>query len=188
MFWDTAGGVAIAVLGVSAAALQFSRRGESARAAIRSDVEILGLLPPGSEAHRELARHVQARVVRLVRFEEGARRDPSGIAVVGVCLASGGLCTFLAIRDSGFRWFGLSISLFFLALAVWGAVLSIPRTQRDAKGKPVGEPAGQGASSASSQANAATGGSVPARASDGGVPATTRSPTARRSAADPSDT
>jgi hypothetical protein len=66
MSWDTAGAVAAAALSVAGAALQFAWRRDD-RSGIKRDLEILALLPPASEAHEVLARHVAARVVWTVR-------------------------------------------------------------------------------------------------------------------------
>jgi protein-S-isoprenylcysteine O-methyltransferase Ste14 len=140
MSWDTFGAVAAALLGVVAGVIQLMRGREGGRAAIKRDLEILGLLPAGSKAHHELSRQVQDRVIRTIRTEEGARRDPTGVAAAVTCLLLGAVLTFLAVRNGRFWWVLLPVGVLFLGMAVYGAIVSTRRTQRDAKGNPVKEP------------------------------------------------
>jgi hypothetical protein len=134
MSWDTAGAVAVAALSVAGASLQLVRVREGRRGAVKRDLEILALLPPESEAYSALSRHVQDRVIRSVRADESARRDPSGIAAALVCMSLGAILVPVAASSGGWWWL-LGASGAFLALVgIYGSYESFPRRFRDAKG------------------------------------------------------
>lgn len=138
MTWDDFTKIAAGLLALLTAALQVARAREGGRAGIRQDVELLKGLQPGSEAHRALAKHVDARVLALVRQEEGARRDWNGVTAAVFCLGIAILAGVPALRaGSLWRWLGLPVATLFLLVALYGAIVSIPKRHRDAKGNPI---------------------------------------------------
>jgi hypothetical protein len=141
MSWDTAGTVTVAALGVVAGGLQYARSRDD-RSGIKRDLEILAMLSPASEAHQALSRYVEARVVRTVRTREGARRDPAGVRLAFFCLVMALLSASLgASMEGGWGATGVGTGIGFLAMAVYGAAISIPKRMRDARGNPIKEEA-----------------------------------------------
>lgn len=54
------------------------------------------------------------------------------------CLGIALLAGVPALRaDSLWRWVALAVAVLFLIVAIYGAAVSIPKRQRDAKGNPV---------------------------------------------------
>jgi hypothetical protein len=137
MTWDTAGIVTAGALSVVAAGLQLARSREGGRSAIKRDLEILGLLPPQSEAHRVLSDQVQRRVVTSVRADDETRRDPAGIAIGAACIGIGALLGFVTGRQGGWWWLAWIAAALFAVVGAVGLAISIPKQRRDAKGNQV---------------------------------------------------
>ncbi|MFE9606829.1 hypothetical protein [Streptomyces hokutonensis] len=87
--------IIVAIVGVLGVLFERLSRKPRSRDRVRTDLEILSLLPPDSKARDALRGHIDTTIDRIVHVEDMQRRDWPG-AVVSV--------TFLAL--SGGLWFG----------------------------------------------------------------------------------
>lgn len=133
--WDDLAKLAVAALSVGGATLQYIRVREGGRGRLKQDLDILAALPPESQAHRELSQYVEARVLRLVAAEDGARRDEMGIGVAVFCLALAVVIAVMAVNAGGYWRLALSLAIVFLLASIVGFSDSVPLRHRDAKGK-----------------------------------------------------
>jgi hypothetical protein len=118
-----------ALVGLVTAAFPLTRA-RRRRAAIKTDLDILVLLPAGTEAHRQLSDHVEHAVLSAIRDAE-ARRDWPGIVYVAVATPLGAIFAFAG--DGVWALVGALT----LALGLMIAVFSFPRFVRDANGIPL---------------------------------------------------
>lgn len=107
------------------------------REIVRQDVELLALLPEGSEAKKALQRHIDDTVRKIVEDEDQRTRDGTGSCAAVACL----IVAVALLGISGGRggpWWWLSVPAVFIGL-LGGVGLSqdaVPR-RRDAKGRPL---------------------------------------------------
>ncbi|MCS0604953.1 hypothetical protein NX794_27625 [Streptomyces sp. LP11] len=107
------------------------------REIVKQDVELLGMLPEGSEAKQLLAKHIDATVRKIVDDEDQRTRE-----YTGSCLAVGFLSVavfLLAVCVArGGAWWWLSAPAIFIGLlgAAGLAQDAVPR-RRDARGRPL---------------------------------------------------
>jgi hypothetical protein len=103
------------------------------RAELKQDLEILSLLPEGSETRDHLKAHVDRVVMGLINDEAEKRRDPYGVFLGLVFLALGVWVGTLGSR----LWLALAGFLALLGvLALWQN--AIPR-RRDERGRIIEE-------------------------------------------------
>ncbi|MFE9956182.1 hypothetical protein [Micromonospora sp. NPDC005299] len=137
MGWDTYGQITVAVLTIGAAVLQVQRRG-GRRAEIRQDLELLALLPKGSEAHRLMTKHIDSSVTKLIGVESEKRRDWTGVVLAIIFIAGALTAVYYAFQASGL----LSVVLWVAAVLVGtigaaGLAQDVVPRKRDAKGRPI---------------------------------------------------
>lgn len=116
---------------------QARRKRPMTREIVKQDVELLGMLPEGSEAKQLLAKHIDATVRKIVDDEDQRTRE-----YTGSCLAVGFLSVavfLLAVCVArGGAWWWLSAPAIFIGLlgAAGLAQDAVPR-RRDARGRPL---------------------------------------------------
>jgi hypothetical protein len=121
--------VLVAVVTLVAASLPLTRMRRQ-RAVIKTDLEILALLPAGTEAHRRLSEHVQEAVLRALRDGE-KRRDRPGMLIAVLDIPAGAIAT---VAGDGL-WKVVGILGLVVGLLVAG--ISFPRFVRDSAGVPL---------------------------------------------------
>lgn len=116
---------------------QARRKRPMTREIVRQDVELLGMLPEGSEAKKLLAKHIDVTVRKIVEDEDLRTRDNAGS-----CLAVGllGVAAFLAVvcvTRGGSWWWLLVPTVFIGFMGVIGLVQDAVPRRRDARGRPL---------------------------------------------------
>ncbi|MEV5375584.1 hypothetical protein AB0L26_06335 [Streptomyces nondiastaticus] len=129
--------IIVAAITIAGGTFQARRKRPVTREIVKQDVELLGLLPEGSEAKRLLAEHIDATIRKIVEDENQRTRD-----YIGSCLAVGFLLVALFLMvvsvGRGGNWWWLSVPAVITGL--FGAVGlgqdAVPR-RRDARGRPL---------------------------------------------------
>ncbi|HWE90153.1 MAG TPA: hypothetical protein VG317_11900 [Pseudonocardiaceae bacterium] len=135
MNWDLISKILLAALPVAAAAVQLIRRKDGRVGQLKTNLELLALLPEDGPARAKLLDHIERSVERLIVEEDELRREPMGIALGIVFLAVAIGLTVFAFRDGGWWWW--PIIIFIAIMGATGLGQDGVRRKRDAKGRPI---------------------------------------------------
>lgn len=119
-----------------AAWLQHRPYGGAARRRIRSDLEMVQLLPDDSDARARLSEHLEKAVLQLIENETQKRREPVGIVLAVVLLLLAGWFFWFAVSERGAALVLLAVAVVTLVVALAGlAEDAVPR-RRDESNRP----------------------------------------------------
>ena len=128
--------LAVPLLGIVTAGVGVLwRRGGGLRARLRADLELLKALPEGSQGRSRLQEHIDATVERLITVDGAMRRDWLGTALAVVLLIIAVLTGTTAWRLGGWWTLLWLPAVTFALLGAVGAGISVPRAERDEKGR-----------------------------------------------------
>jgi len=137
--WDVVAKVTSAIAGTAAVVTKvFADRSAAGRrrAEIKSDVELMNMLPLGNPSRELLDEHVRLSIERLVRRERERRRDASGVVLGLVLIVLGLVFARFAVNASAWWWLAAAP---FGALGAYGAMESGARRRRDERGHVIPE-------------------------------------------------
>lgn len=122
----------IVVGGVQITLYLLGRR--STRERLKSDLELVALLPENSPAREALLKRAEGEISQIVKEEVELTRDPAGATLAVLFLGGALVLAFTAARANPFWWILVAV------LAVFGAVgfsLDGVKRRRDEKGNAI---------------------------------------------------
>jgi len=120
------GPVVVALVGVAAASAATHNR----RSRLKTDAEVLKLLPENGEARKLLAAHIERAIVRLAEDDE-MRRDPLGVVIALMLLGFAGWTGVLALDHPKWWWAAIPLG----SMGAYGFVSDAFRAKRDERGR-----------------------------------------------------
>lgn len=127
--------IALAALPVIGGGLQLVRSQRGARKQLKEDLELLAMMPEGSDVRATMLEHLNDQARQLATSDDELRRDPFGIGLAIVFLGAAVGTGIFAVTSSGWWW----IATFLLAaLGMGGLGSSLQKKARDAKGRVIG--------------------------------------------------
>jgi hypothetical protein len=139
MDWGALASVAVSVVGVGGIMIERRRREPRGRERIKSDLEILSLLPEDSEIAPVLRAHLEDSIKQMVDVEDKKRRDPFGMALAIVFIAISSGLLVASFRNGGWYWW-LTIPAAITAIfGVAGLAQDATKRTRDERGRPITE-------------------------------------------------
>ena len=114
--------------------------GGGPRERLRTDLEIMQLLPKEAASYPLMTAHVDAAVERLVTVDDKRRRDPFGTTVAVILLLLAAAAVFGASRLPGASWLLLIPAVPLAVFGVVGLALSAGKSLRDERGNRITGP------------------------------------------------
>ncbi|MCW2794022.1 MAG: hypothetical protein JWO76_3120 [Nocardioides sp.] len=134
---DSVSKIALAVVSLAAAILQFLRARGGRRAQILSDIELYKALPDSSSAKRELLELIDGAIKALISEETEKRRDPTGIGLAISFLLLGPLAIAWGINGDGWWNVLILVGAVVLLFGIVGLSESATLKARDEKGNAI---------------------------------------------------
>jgi hypothetical protein len=132
MDFDTLSKLALAALPVIGGGFQLARGQRGARKRLKEDLELLALMPDGSDVRATMLKHLDDQVRGLATKDDELRRDPTGIGMGLVFLVASVVLGYFAVTGSGWWW----LASFLVALiGTAGLASSAAKKARDEKGR-----------------------------------------------------
>ncbi|MFI6021043.1 hypothetical protein ACIBCP_25805 [Streptomyces sp. NPDC051287] len=123
----------VAVCGVIGLVIQ-GRRSQHVMNDVKRDLEVLALLPEGSEQRASLQLSIEGAVARYVADQRDKTRDWSGVAVALFLATAGAFLWWLPASNGGYWWWCVVGAIPFSLFGFFGFFESIARARRDSKG------------------------------------------------------
>ncbi|GAA3396084.1 hypothetical protein [Streptomyces roseoviridis] len=130
--------VVVAVAGVVGVLIERRFRKPPSWEMARLELEILSLLPDGSEVRSDLIKHVDATIETFIKVESDKRRDPVGIVLALVFMAASAVLFYGAAENGGAWWWLAAPAAFTGLFGVVGFIQSVRSLKRDTAGRAVG--------------------------------------------------
>ncbi|MEU6535695.1 hypothetical protein [Streptomyces sp. NPDC047000] len=131
--------MAAAVIGVGGVIVERHRREPRGRERIKSDLELLNLLPSDSQVTPLLRTHIEDSIRQMIEVEDVKRRDPFGIALAIVFILLAGALITTSFLNGGWYWWltvpGAVTGIFGIA----GLAQDAAKRTRDERGRPTVE-------------------------------------------------
>ncbi|MFM9614057.1 hypothetical protein [Streptomyces niveiscabiei] len=129
----------VAVVGVGGVMVERRRREPRGRERIKSDLELLDLLPSESQVAPLLRTHIEDSIRQMIQVEDVKRRDPLGIVLAIVfILIAGALITASSLNGGWYWWLtvpGAVTGIF----GIVGLAQDATKRTRDERGRPMVE-------------------------------------------------
>ncbi|MFD8267013.1 MULTISPECIES: hypothetical protein [Streptomyces althioticus group] len=139
MDWGPLASVAVAVVGVGGVMIERRRREPRGRDRIKTDLELLSLLPTDSELVPEFRAHIEDSIRQIIKGEDEKRRDPFGIALASVFILIAVALVTASVLNGGWYWWltvpGAVTGIFGIA----GLAQDATKRTRDERGRPMVE-------------------------------------------------
>lgn len=123
----------VAVCGVVGLIIQ-ARRSRHVMDNVKRDLEVLALMPEGSEQRASLQLSIEETVARYVADQRDKTRDHSGAAVAACLATAGAFLWWLPASNGGYWWWCAVGAVPFSVFGVIGFFESIALARRDSKG------------------------------------------------------
>ncbi|RSS34096.1 hypothetical protein [Streptomyces sp. WAC08241] len=115
------------------------RREPRGRERIKSDLELLSLLPPDSEVAPALRAHIEGGIRQLVEVEDVKRRDPFGIALAIVFILITVALLTASFLNGGWYWWLTVPAAVTGIFGIAGLAQDATKRTRDERGRPTAE-------------------------------------------------
>ncbi|MFJ3494838.1 hypothetical protein ACIPPJ_14750 [Streptomyces sp. NPDC086091] len=139
MDWGAFASVGVAVVGVGGVMIERRRREPRGRERIKTDLELLELLPQDSSVIPVLRSHIEDSIKQIIEVEDKKRRDPAGVVLaIAFILIAASLFAASFINGGLYWWLtvpGAVTGIFGLV----GLAQDATKRNRDERGRPIAE-------------------------------------------------